>query len=422
MKSRGFLLLTLLSFLLVLPLTSAVEVTMNPSFAQGETLLAVFSGSFVDQITTSNVHFYRYSSEVKVPISITHNVVKINNDFYVYATLDLNKAPGNYSISVEDVQYYKAQQVVQNDITSNFTITNDTAQFSISPGAAKTSADFSVELQNLQDNKITVSIDKDSSLVDSVSSIDINSGETKTVSFALKSDATLGLTEIIFSSGNTTYSLPVYLDVASQPANNATEQNFDMEFQPKDISVTLATGSDTKRILYLKNTGDATLNDISFNISSQIKPYVTVSSSTDSLEPDELAKIEIDISPSAAEKNITGRVTAYSENVDTSLTLSIDFLNDFVAAEPVAGENLDIASLCESDLGGVICDVSLECSGDIVQSKNGDCCVPPLACKEPEKSSSKAIFGWGLLVLAFIILIWFYRRKYKKVLPHKPAF
>ena len=146
--------------LLFLPFISAVEVSMNSAFAQGETLLAKFSGNFVDQITDDNVFFYR--NHLAIPM--IYDVVKINNDFYVYALLQEDQEPGNYSLSIRGVEYYKATQIVDDDIASNFTVTEETAEFSINPGAVFTATDFSVEIQNLLDKSITVIVETDSSI------------------------------------------------------------------------------------------------------------------------------------------------------------------------------------------------------------------------------------------------------------------
>src|SRR3990172_4085446 len=151
----GLLLLTFI-FLFFLPLTSAVDVAMESQFAQGATFVAVFSGNFYDQITEDSVNFYRHSATtVKIPLTL--EVVRINDDFYVYTSLGTQQ-PGNYSINIEGVRYYKATQIVDDDIISNFTITEEAAAFSVAPGVVNTGSDFSVVLQNLQDSKTTVTI------------------------------------------------------------------------------------------------------------------------------------------------------------------------------------------------------------------------------------------------------------------------
>ena len=418
---RGFLSLTIL-LVLFFPFVSPVEVTMNSQYAQGETLLARFSGNFVDQITENNVFFCR-GTNCNIPM--TSDVVRIADDFYVYALLT-EKNPGNYSIRIEGVRYYKTTQRVDDDIVSNFTISNETAAFSVNPGALTTPNDFTIELQNLQDARITVSIDKDSQLLSSPSSVELNTRQKKVVSFALSDAAPRGLTTIGFTSGNTSYSMPVYVDTANteQETNETGEtgatEDFDMEFRPRTAEVSMATNSDAKRILYLKNTGTETLEDISFNISSLLGPYVAVSSEDiTSLSPGEIEQVELEISSGSDEAIIEGRITAYTENVSAQFILTLNLTEDFTPVESEAGEDPSIVSLCE-DLGGIICADDLECSGEIKRTKNGDCCVAPLVCQEPKRSSSKTIIGWGLLILVFIIIIWFFKRRYRRVIPRRP--
>src|SRR3989304_8695254 len=108
-----FILSTILIYLffILIPMVSAVEVSMNSEFSQGETLLATFSGNFIDQIRDENVLFYR--GHVKIPM--IYDVVKIEDEFYVYAVL-IGKTEGNYSLSIEDVRYMKGTEIVDDDI------------------------------------------------------------------------------------------------------------------------------------------------------------------------------------------------------------------------------------------------------------------------------------------------------------------
>ncbi len=406
------IILTFFLAIFITPIVSSVEIEMKSSFSQGETLLAVFSGTFVDQITDENVFFYR--NHVQIPM--VFDVVKINNNFYVYALLT-GKTEGNYSIKIEDVRYYKATEIVSEDLVSNFTISEETAAFSVNPGVLTTDSDFSIELQNLVDSSITVIITTDSS-IDFQSTINLNTGERKTINFNLNENSVKGLVDITFSSGNTSYSMPIYLNTNATQEESA-EEDFDMEFQPSLVSVSLATNSNTKRILYLKNTGFDSLEDIFFDISPALDPYITISpEDIGSLDSGETEQIEITIISDLEEVVIEGRVTAYTENVSTSFILQLDFIKDFVSVEE-PGDDLIIVTTCEQ-LGGNICGENQECSGEIKRSKNGDCCIQPLVCQEPSKGFLKQIIGWLILALVLIIIFWFFKRKYRRVMPRKP--
>lgn len=404
--------------LIFLPLFSAITVNVSSNFAQGETLLAKISGNFVDQVKTDNVFFYR--GHVEIPM--TFDVIKIGNDFYIYALLT-EKAQGNYSFYVKDVRYYSSTQVIDDDFGANFTISNSTAAFSLTPGVVSTTGSgFSVELQNLLDKSITVKIES-AEEINSVSSINLNVGETKTVSFTLDSQATQGLSPITFSAQDTTYEMPVYLNTGitgennSSSNNNSSTKEIDFEFQPKTVSIALATESETRRILYIKNTGDIEIKNILISAPAELDPYVTVSpSEISSLDPGETVQITLEIESDSEEQSVKGTITAEAEDAESSFYLTLDFVKDFI---PSNDDDLLIATTCE-DLQGIVCDAALKCSGDIIQSKNGDCCIAPLVCQEPKQSSSKKIIGWGLIVLVLILAFWFYRSRYRSMAMYRP--
>jgi len=399
-----FLLLAI-SSMIILPQISAVDVSMDSSFSSGENLLAKFSGNFIDQITRDNVIFYRGH----VPVPMTYDVVKIDDEFYVYALLT-EKTQGNYSLSIEGVRYYKATQIVDDDIISNFSISNETAVFFANPGILITKDDFSVELQNLQDRKITINIKENSSFIDSQNSLELKSGEKRNVFFNVVENAERGIVKMEFSSENFSYVLPVYLD--TNKTSNSTK-DFEFEFQPSTVEVSMATDSDSKGILYLTNTGKEAIENILFDVSPLLEPYVTISpEKIDKLNANSTEKIEIQISSDLNEAIIEGKIIAYSENQSTSLTLVLDFVKDFIPTD--GQEDLIILTTCE-DLSGIFCIENQECTGDSVQAKDGVCCLAPSECKEIQKSSTGRWIGWGLLFLAFVFLYWFYKRRYGRV-------
>ncbi|MEK6847729.1 MAG: hypothetical protein AABX50_01230 [Nanoarchaeota archaeon] len=416
-KATEFLLLkNILLFIFILtiffPMVSAVEVSMNSNFSQGETLLAKFSGNFIDQITKDNIVFYR--ENVRIPMIF--DVKKINDEFYLYALLPYlptGKTQSNYSLRVENIRYMKATQIVDDDIISNFTISNETAIFSVDPGVLITNSGFNVEVQNLQDRKITLEITEDIDSITSLTSIELKTGEKKTISFTATTTPANGIETIEFSSGEFSYELPVYFDTNQ---TSETEEKQDFEFQPSTVEVQMATGSESKRILYLKNTGNETIEDISFRISSLLEPYIVVSpDSISSLKPGENEKIEIQIASDQEEAVLEGRVTAYTENISSSLALVLDFIKDFIPAENESGDV--IVPTCEQ-LDGTVCATNQECSEDSLSAKDGPCCLAQ--CREVKKSSSGKYIGWGLLILAVLLIYWFYKRRYRNVMRRRP--
>jgi len=123
--------------ILFLPVLSAVSMEMKTEFDQGETFMAKVSANFFEPITKEDISFYR--EHVRQPMSAY--VVKINNDFYIYAQL-FGKPQNNYSITIENVQYIEGGLNIKEDLTKNFSITNNKADFSIEPGLVYTNEAF----------------------------------------------------------------------------------------------------------------------------------------------------------------------------------------------------------------------------------------------------------------------------------------
>ena len=180
----------------------------------------------------------------------------------------------------------------------------------------------------------------------------------------------------------------------------------------------MATDSEEDRIIYLSNTGNEDINDISFNISPNIEQYVSISpDSISTLAADSSKQIILTINSGGNDGIISGLITAYSENISSSLDLVINSTKDFVPENNTTTETNTIVTTC-SDLNGIICSSDQECTGDSLMAKDGTCCMA--SCEIPQKSSTGKWIGWGLLVVVLLLVFWFYKKKYKKVTPKKP--
>lgn len=398
----------ILIILLIFPLISSVEFEMKEEFDQGETLLAVISGNFLDQIVRDNIFFYR--EHVRIPV--VYEVGKINDDFYIYAMLT-GKEQGNYSVKIKEVRYNRGVEIVDEDIVKNFTITEDTTDFSLNPGFIITSEDFFLEVQNLQEERITVQIDAPEAFI-SETSLELRSGEIKRINFNLNEEVlNLGsaFEEIKLSSENADYSVPVF--VMSSVNITEEEKRLNFKFEPHIVDVSIATDSDSKRIVYILNTGD-TVEDIFISVSPLLEPYVTVSpQEINTLEKNSTEKIEIFITSGAEEIIIEGQIFARTENFTSSLILILDFIKDFIPEE-TEGEEVIITTCVQ--LGGIICEEGERCTGQTNPTKDGICCFAPAICEEIPKSQTGKIIGWGVIILVILFLFWFFK-KYKKVKP-----
>ena len=422
MKKKFYLFTIFILTILIFPIISAAEIQFtsgDDTFDSGETLLAVASGNFIDQVTRNNVFFYR--DHVRIPVDFDVIKSNVDNDFYIYGIL-VDKSEGNYSIRIENVRYMQGTQVVDDDLIKNFTITQNVADFSVNPGTLIASENFQFELQNLQVSGVTIQVDvPDGIQIQGSSSVDVSSGEIREISFLLDSEAfpNNAMETISLSSDNTNYDFPLFVfgsESNGTPSPDGEQQKQDIEFQPDVVSVTLATDSNTKRIIYLQNTGEETIEDITFFVSPLLEPYVTIfPDEIDDIESGSAEKIEIEIISDMEEVILEGEIIAQSGNVSASFTLILDFTEGFVPTEEQPeGEEVTLTTC--SQLSGTICSETQECSGETEELKDGLCCLAQ--CQDVEESSTSSrgkIIGWSIIVAVVLLLLWFFKKKYRGV-------
>lgn len=397
-KSLVFILILAL---FISPLISAVDVEMKTDFDQGETLLAKVSGNFLEPIIKENIYFYRRHMRT----SLTPEVVEINNEFYIYAPLIKKDevVPGNYSIVIKNTQYMKGVEISEEDIIQNFTITNETADFSIDQGFVVTSeSNFFIEVQNLQESSITIS---KQDVTEGTDSITLLSGEIKEIEFEIGGMEAETISSVELSTENLVYEIPVYL--TKEIKSTQKEKSFNLE--PSEFNITISTNSNTTRIMYISNTGEEILRDISLSISDSLKSYINLSIN-------EISKIEINSSVqielfilSQETKTIIGEINAEtSGDLSDSSEIYLNFIEDYVPSEE---EEIYATKTC-NELEGMVCEENEECEGTEVNAKDSVCCLG--VCEEVQESSIGMIIGWGIIILVVGFLVWFFLKKYKK--------
>ena len=139
-------------FLLILALTlvSSVEVSLKEEVKKGENFVVKVSGNFYMPLQKENIKFYRKHLSTEMG---EFELKKINEDYYFFLEIPKEKLAGNYSVVLEGIQYYKGRDISSEDISKNFTISENLVPFSISPPLLISDKDtYSVEIQNLMDS------------------------------------------------------------------------------------------------------------------------------------------------------------------------------------------------------------------------------------------------------------------------------
>jgi hypothetical protein len=384
--------------LLFFPLISAVNFEMNTEFDRGETLIAKISGNFLDQITRTNVYFYR--NHVRIPL--VYDVSKFDDDFYIYAMLT-GKSQGNYSVIIKDVRYMGGIEISEEHLVKNFSITENLADFSIDPGFIVAYDDFSIEAQNLQNDEITIQIKVDNDTIETT----LKSGEKKDLNFGTQGISAPETRRVELSTNNTNYFVPVFVE-KKETIPEEVESEFG--FESSTLEVQMSTSSDTRRVLYIHNTGEADLEDVILYTSPILESFVILSDEIIDIEKNSTERIELYIVSDVTEKIVEGELIAETpEGLLISMTIVLDFIEDFIPLDGSADEPVSILS-CEEE-GGKICESDEECSGDFIYATDDVCCMAE--CEGPEEGTSRGkIIGWLIIIFIIILVFWFFKSKY----------
>jgi hypothetical protein len=379
--------------LLILSTISAVEINMQEEYPQSGAILSEITGSFQETLKESDISFYR--KHIKVPMDF--DLVKLDTTYYLFVNLK-DKNTDNYSIVLENVQYLKAGKVVEEDISRNFTITDQVADFTINKGFVMTEEDFTISIQNLQDKNLDINYD----FIESGKIENIYPGEIRKVSFSIQDAELLQIQILKLSSNSTIYEIPVYiLDVPKEqmPSN--------FSFDKKELNITLDLNNETKKTIYLSNNGEEKILQIRLTLSEELEKYIQMSREefTD-VDSEFLYPLELFIFSDALPRTVEGNILAKSGVIEQRVNITLNFRPGFVSEQ--------FSEKSCSDLGGKSCANSNNCEGEFLLVSGRNCCLGNCASTTSEEGGfSWSIVGWILLVIVILAVSFFYFKRYR---------
>lgn len=410
--------------LLFIPLVSSIQIDVNSELNQGETLVAKLSGTFYKPILEDNVYFYR---NIYTAVPFDFDILEIEEDYYVSAQ-SLGKIPGNYSLVIKNSEYSAAGgQKSSDDIKINFTILSELADFSTKPGVQilENSKDlFYLEVQNLKDEQITISVDTNpseqgeqggffesffgSSNNEAKNQFVFKANEQKKIGLEFENLTEIGLRTIKLSSSNFTQNVFVYVLSADEK-----EEIGKISFEQKILNISLATNSENERIVYLQNLGTKDFENITLIIDDSLKDYVLAYPGFfEFFEANETQKIILNISSKEDPEKISGSIKALASDSNFAfLEINVEIIEVFVPQNNLTEELPKMTKTCE-EINGSFCSKSQKCSGEQVTAQNGICCLAK--CDEKKKSSTGKIIGWIIVAILVALYAWFYLKKYKR--------
>jgi hypothetical protein len=372
-------------------LISGAVIEMGSEFQKGELLIAKISGEFNILPTEEKIGFYEKDTPNRIPLS--PQLIKINDEWYISVTLPLNSK--NYSMIINNVEYKdRFGNFIDDDLIKHFKISNETVDFSMSPGVVSTKKSFSINLQNLRNQRTIINI----KIKDIEKSVELIIGESKTINFDLEKVNESVLNYLELESEKTKYKIPVF--ILETPPEEIEIPGKSFEFIPHSINTSFPTNHSRERIIYLNNTGGQALEEISFFISTGLRDIMSLSVENISrLEKSSMIKMEVSFF-SKEEGIFQGHVSAREGERYSYLPIFIEFVKDY---SPLNDEEKD-------PLRDYVFD-----EGEVIDAVDGYVPPKPLDDSEKKETNLGKTIGWIIVIVVVLIVLWFFIKKYKGV-------
>ena len=434
------ILFVLFFVLVIFPVVSSVEINLKENYYKGETFMAKTSGNFLQPLTKQNV--FLYEKHIRIPIS--PSVAKINDNYYIYFQLT-GKSEGNYSLVLKDVSYFKSGEISNEDVRKNFTISGTLAQFKLEPGFVVTDDNFSIEIENLQDEKINVEVkvgNSDDNLSDLVSKdfVSVSAGRRKKIYFDYDFFDSI-FNKVHLSSDNFSYVVPVFLPSKIEESEKPEVVEPVKPIEPKPIhrgirielsnpNVTLIVNTSQPRILHISNLGVGDEN-INLSVSEDLEPYVNLSSYEIEVPENSSLRVDLDFVSGNEAGVVGGKIIAVSRNFSDEIFVNLKFIefpsqlfdppnppyhdeddSDYVEEDEFVDGNEPAGFKTCEEMGGFHCEDNQVCNVNETDSFTGDCCIG--ICEDVEENSLKKVIGFTIIFAVGIFLAWFFLVKYRR--------
>jgi len=405
----------LLGLVSALPTLDLQKVDIQP----GETVLGTINGAFVNPIALKDIQFFEGARQ----INIEDDLMQFNGTYFFYAYFT---RPGNFTIKINNVIYrdsggLNSVNLIQNlevkehllnsseqiNNSGNMTWLNKTFTkiLAVEPGFVISSKPI-VKLINVGNSSINVTYLNQT--------ISLNSGESREVSFAPKSN----FSYLNFSS-YANFAIPIAYIPLNSPVNNSTiiNNNLNLIVDPNNLTLKVIAKNRTTATIKLINNGENNITKIvaSANISILKIPEVKENISAKSIYELNLTFYS-DVQGYFKENLIIN----YSEgNLTGGLSIPLEV---YVFPEN-SSENITIqpsSNKCSS-IAGSLCISGQACNGTLTRTDDGACCIGNCYFLSTDDGGSSYSWIWGIVL--FIILGgggYLVYKKYKKTTPKKP--
>lgn len=456
-KSLNLFFLFLAVLFLSLNLAGAIQVQLSKeSYNAGETLTARVDADFLNSLSSSNVFFYREH----VLVNMIYDAIFSNNTLFIYAIAP--DSARDYTIVIKNVKYKENGIAKETDISKNFSVSPEKADFYITPGFILTEGNFNIRAVNKKENYTNIK----ASFQNIKQNISLSPLGYKLISLSAKDINIFSIIYLSLEGEKTGYSIPVLVYPAAQTtggasanetnasaanipqdtnassanvsaSNIANETNASsanasvqpdtqtyqaqetLKFSPDSITELSLTQEQLPIILpiSLMNLHTETIADISLSYDKALEGIISVAPDfIGSIEPASIQDIELTINNATKQGFFSGSIYAKagSGNFSAVFYLEVNITKDY--------SNLDSLGLATEEACNAeeekVCQPNEFCANATQRyTTEGICCPKEGFCKKLEeekpKSSSGKIIGFAILFLVIIIALLLFM-KFKK--------
>jgi hypothetical protein len=380
----------------------ALDVNIKETYSPLETMILEIQGEFIQPLNLDNIQLY--SGRRFIP-TLSY-LGRIDNKYLFY--LNLRNEQRNYTLVFEDIHYSDNGVEKIEDVSFNFSVQGEKADFSVKPGFIITNKDFDLTLKN--NNK---EIKVNANFLDTTKEIELNYKQEKKVLFSISGVNESKITTLVLEYGNTKYEIPVGIfpqlqdkDIEEKSENKTIKKEDVLVFLDIEdsISKTFFSNQTEEKIVSLYNLGNENITNIEIIISEEIQDIVYIEKKYQEikvLEPEDSIDIKF-VFFSEQERNISGEIKAVSENYSTSFLMNLYIAKDpdYIPPEP-SENNLDPNKVC-SDYGFFYCREGEVCPIVEQDIRGVKCCIHE--CEKQELITETRISGFKIFVIILIIL------------------
>jgi len=388
-KNFKILVFVVLSLVLVEPIF-ALTSDLKESYNSKETIIVSFKGPILEPINFKQVEFLR--GHVSIPLE--YDIKKLGENYYLWAIAPENA--GNYSLVLKEVATLVDGVQTKYTYYKNFSVLENKTEYTIKPGFVSSDNDFSINVFLYKDEpkKINLNFPESREVI-------LEPGNNK-IDFSVKEISSSGLYIIQLGS----YSVPVEIKKNDSKGYIEGVLSASLFFEPIGIRASFNKSSELNTFsVKLMNKGKDSLK-IGFQYNESLFEIDPLPKTIKSNQTIELAiKLKNKINQTTEEKIVVSAV-----NETAFLPIFIEIIKEETNKSVILNSTNDSLLFCPQMLG-VLCEEGTFCKGEVVPSRDGDCCLG--TCEEEKSLSTSKIVSFLIfgIIIIIIVLVWM---KYKK--------